>query len=154
MTRAWQNSSDLVYLPLVDQKVPLAYHIGWHLESTQGMKFGLKIRATRIARGMTQQELARRMNVSVSYISKVENGRLHFGDYPSEKFIHRLAAELGTDEDDLLMLADKIPIGLRKIIREHPSLFRAIAVLDAKALNELASDLTGKLILKGSRRTS
>ena len=118
------------------------------------MKFGLKIRATRIARGMTQQELARRMNVSVSYISKVENGRLHFGDYPSEKFIHRLAAELGTDEDDLLMLADKIPIGLRKIIREHPSLFRAIAVLDAKALNELASDLTGKLILKGSRRTS
>lgn len=118
------------------------------------MKFGIKIRATRIERGMTQQELARRMNVSVSYISKVENERLHFGDYPSEKFINRLATELGTDEDDLLMLADKIPIGLRKIIRERPSLFRVIAVLDAKALDELASDLTGKLALKGSGKAS
>lgn len=52
------------------------------------MKFGTKVRETRIQRGMTQQELAKRMSVSVSYISNAENGRLHFVDFPSEKFIH------------------------------------------------------------------
>jgi len=105
------------------------------------MKFGTKVRATRIERGMTQQELARRMSVSVSYISKVENERLHFGDYPSEKFIHRLASELNTDEDELLVLADKVPVEIRKKIRQRPSLFKAIANLDDGALDQLTTQL-------------
>ncbi len=58
------------------------------------------------------------MHVSVSYISKVENGKLHFGDYPSEKFIHKLAGELKADEDELLLLADKVPASIRLRIRQ------------------------------------
>ncbi len=85
------------------------------------MKFGTKVRTMRLTRGMTQQELANRMSVSVSYISKVENERLHFGDYPSEQFIHKLANELATDEDELLILADKVPSRLRSCIRARPS---------------------------------
>jgi HTH-type transcriptional regulator, competence development regulator len=102
------------------------------------MKFGTKVRTTRLTRGMTQQELAKRMSVSVSYISKVENERLHFGDYPSEKFIHKLADELETDEDELLILADKVPLRLRQRIRERPSLFKAIAELDESSLEQLS----------------
>lgn len=105
------------------------------------MKFGNKVRATRLQRGMTQQELAKRMSVSVSYISKVENERLHFGDYPSEKFILRLASELHTDEDVLLMLADKVPTDIREKIRQRPNLFRAIAQLDDRALDSLTTQL-------------
>lgn len=105
------------------------------------MKFGTKVRATRIRRGMTQQELAKRMRVSVSYISKVENERLHFGDYPSERFIHRLADELETDEDELLLLADKIPSCIRQRIRERPGLFRAIAEMDKTDLERLSKQL-------------
>lgn len=105
------------------------------------MKFGTKVRATRMQRGMTQQELAKRMSVSVSYIGKVENERLHFGDYPSEKFILRLALELHADEDVLLMLADKVPTDIREKIRQRPNLFRATAQLDDRALNCLTTQL-------------
>ncbi len=104
------------------------------------MKFGTKVRATRIQLGMTQQELAKRMSVSVSYISKVENERLHFGDYPSEKFIHKLADELEADEDELLLLADKVPDVIKKRIRERPSLFKAIANLDDSGLDRLSKE--------------
>ena len=72
------------------------------------MRFGQKVRELRQNMGLTQRQLADRMDVSFSYISKVENERLHFGDYPSEKFIHKLAAELDGDEDELLLLADKV----------------------------------------------
>jgi transcriptional regulator with XRE-family HTH domain len=46
------------------------------------MKFGERVRTLREARLLTQHVLAERMGVSVSYISKLENERLHFGDYP------------------------------------------------------------------------
>ena len=91
-----------------------------------------------------QQDLAKRMGVSVSYISKVENENLHFGDYPSEKFIHKLADELDADEEELLLLADKVPAGIRKRIRERPDAFRRIAGLDDKALDKVVAGLDEK----------
>lgn len=103
------------------------------------MQFGDKVRKLRVARGLTQQAVADSMNVSVSYISKVENGKLNFGDYPSEKFIHKLAGELKADEDELLLLADKIPVSMRRRIRQRPDLFRRIAKMDKQALDALES---------------
>lgn len=105
------------------------------------MQFGDKVRILRARRGMTQQQLANRTGVSVSYISKVENGRLHFGDYPSEKFIHKLANELTADEDELLLLADKVPASIRKRIRQRPELFRKLAKMDEETLDRLESTL-------------
>ena len=101
------------------------------------MQFGERIRELRESHGWTQKELSDRLGVSVSYISKVENERLHFGDYPSEKFVHKLAGELDADEDELLLLADKVPAGIRKRIREKPEAFRAIASLDDSSLDKL-----------------
>lgn len=103
------------------------------------MQFGERVRTLREARQFTQRVLAERVGVSVSYISKVENERLHFGDYPSEKFIHKLAAELEADEDELLLLADKVPSAIRKRIRERPEAFRAFADLDNKSMDDLLS---------------
>lgn len=105
------------------------------------MQFGEKVRMLRVQRSMTQQDLANRMSVSVSYISKVENGKLHFGDFPSEKFIHKLASELKADEDELLLLADKVPAALRRKIRQRPELFRKLAKLDGKSLDAVESSL-------------
>lgn len=105
------------------------------------MQFGDQIRKLRVARGLTQQAIADRMSVSVTYISKVENGKLSFGDYPSEKFIHKLATELKADEDELLLLADKIPASIRQRIRLCPDLFRKLASWDKKSLEELESSL-------------
>lgn len=108
------------------------------------MSFGNRVRVLRGESGMTQQQLAARMDVSVSYISKVENDALHFGDYPSEKFIHRLAAELKADEDELMVLADNVPKEIRKQIRRRPGLFQAIAKLDEQSLDRLTNKLVKK----------
>ena len=101
------------------------------------MQFGKRVRELRAQKGWTQKGLADRLDVSVSYISKVENERLHFGDYPSEKFIHKLADELKADEDELLLLADKVPAGIRKRIREKPEAFKRFASLDDESIDEL-----------------
>jgi transcriptional regulator with XRE-family HTH domain len=103
------------------------------------MRFGDRIRVLRVQLGMTQQLLAEKMAVSVSYISKVENGKLHFGDYPSEKFIHKLAGELQADEDELLLLADKVPASIRCTIRQRPDFFRKLAKMNGKELDALES---------------
>lgn len=105
------------------------------------MQFGKRVKELRLRQDFTQQYVADRMSVSVSYISKVENGKLHFGDYPSEKFIHKLAAELNADEDELLLLADKVPESIRRRIRERPNIFRTIAGLDDQTLDDLVSSL-------------
>jgi transcriptional regulator with XRE-family HTH domain len=106
------------------------------------MRFGDRVRQLRTSRNILQSELADAMGVSVSYISKVENEKLHFGDYPSEKFIHKLAAELEADEDELLLLADKVPASILKRIQERPDLFRQIARMDRLALDRLESTLS------------
>lgn len=101
------------------------------------MQFGERAIELRHTLGVKQADLASRMNVSVSYISKVENGRLHFGDYPSEKFMHRLAGELRADEDELLLLADKVPASIRVRVQQRPDLFRKLAKMDSRSLDAL-----------------
>ena len=93
--------------------------------------FGKRVRELREQHGLTQRDLARRLDVSPSYVNKVERERLHFGDYPSAKFIHKLADELDADEDELLLLADKVPVGLLKRIRERPEAFRRFSEVDS-----------------------
>lgn len=105
------------------------------------MQFGQRVRELRVQRGLTQTAVAARMNVSVSYISKVENGKLHFGDYPSEKFIHKLADELEADEDELLLLADKVPASIRQSIQSRPDFFRRLAALNPQQLDRLEASL-------------
>ena len=108
------------------------------------MQFGRRVRELREQRGWTQKDLADRLDVSVSYISKVENERLHFGDFPSVKFIHKLAGELEADEDELLLLSDRVPDTLRQRICERPEVFNAVAELDDKAMNQLLKQIGGK----------
>ena len=103
------------------------------------MQFGKRVRELRKKSGLTQKDLAERLKVSVSYISKVENEKLHFGDYPSEKFIHRLAENLNADEDELLVLTDRVPMVIRKRVRERPDEFRRIASFDDRTLERLIS---------------
>ncbi len=101
------------------------------------MRFGDRVRMLRELQNLTQRELAERMAVSISYISKVENERLHFGDYPSEKFIHKLAHELQADEDELLFLTERVPASLKKRIFERPEAFQQFAHLSDSEMDSL-----------------
>jgi transcriptional regulator with XRE-family HTH domain len=81
--------------------------------------------------------------VSYAYISKVENGKLAFGDSPSAGLIRRFAEELGADEDELLLLAEKIPEPIRRRVFERPDVFRLIARLVDKRLDRVLAFLQG-----------
>ncbi len=105
------------------------------------MQFGPRVRELRAQHELTQKQLADLLGVSMSYICKVENEKLHFGDYPSEKFIHKLAGELEADEDELLLLADKVPTSIRKRIRQRPELFRKLAAMDNQKLDALEASI-------------
>ena len=84
------------------------------------MRFGQKIRELRKSQNLTQKELGDLVGVGFAYLSKVENERLDFGDYPSEDLIRRLAAALGSDEDELMLLAKKIPEHIRQRVVSLP----------------------------------
>lgn len=101
------------------------------------MRFGDKVRQLRTAKGLSQRALGERVGVSFTYISKVGNGKLDFGDYPSEDLIRRLAASLDADEEDLLLLAEKIPEPIRRRFFERPDALRVIARLNDKRLDRV-----------------
>ena len=107
------------------------------------MGFGNRLRAMRTAKGLSQRALGERVGVSFTYISKVENGKLDFGNYPSEDLICRLAAALETDEEELLLMAEKIPEAIRRRFFERPDAFRLIARLDDKRLDRVLAFLQG-----------
>ena len=65
-------------------------------------RFGERIRELRQSSGWTLRQLAPKVGVGFTYLSKVENGKLDFGDYPSEALIRRLAAALNASPEDLV----------------------------------------------------
>ncbi len=71
------------------------------------MNFGQRIRELRKKKDLTQRDLAQRVSVDFSYISKIENNKLEHT--PSVETIVRLAHALETDELELMELADKLP---------------------------------------------
>lgn len=68
--------------------------------------FGPRIRQLRKEHDLTLRELAERVGVNFTYLSKIETGK---GDPPSEETIRRLAQVLDVDPDQLILLADKLP---------------------------------------------
>jgi transcriptional regulator with XRE-family HTH domain len=75
------------------------------------------------------------VKVTFTYLSKIENQKLSFGEYPSDDLICKLASVLGADADELLLLAQKIPEDIKKRVLQRPDAFRKIARLDDRGLD-------------------
>jgi transcriptional regulator with XRE-family HTH domain len=105
------------------------------------MTFGEQIKRLRKAKNLSQRDLAGKVKVNFTYISKIENEKLDFGDYPSEELILKLARALEADADELLLLAKKIPESVRKRVIQRPDVFRKLAALDDKRLDKILEDL-------------
>jgi hypothetical protein len=86
------------------------------------------------------------------YISRIENETLDFGPYPSDALIRRLADSLDADEDELLLLAKKIPEAIRQRVLERPEAFRTLAALDDKTLDRVLDEVNGLGEKDGRRR--
>jgi transcriptional regulator with XRE-family HTH domain len=78
-----------------------------------GETFGQKLRALRRAISITQRELAVRVGVDFSYISKLENNRL---PPPAADTILKICEALGIPPDELLAYSGKIPTQVQQSI--------------------------------------
>lgn len=105
------------------------------------MKFAEKLKSLRVARNLSQRALAAKVGVDFTYLSKIENEKLNFGDYPSEELIQKLAEALEADPNELLLLAEKIPPVIRQRVFERPDAFLRLALLDDKTLNKIIENL-------------
>jgi HTH-type transcriptional regulator, competence development regulator len=103
--------------------------------------FGMRVRELRHAKGWSLRTLAEKVEVGFTYLSRVENERLNFGDYPSDALIHRLADALDTDEGELLILAKRIPGPVKKRFLQRPDAFLAFAACDDATLDKLMVEI-------------
>lgn len=103
------------------------------------VSFGQYVRQLRTAKGITLREFARRLDVSPTYISQIEQG--NFSPPAEERVVH-MAQILGEDADELLALAGRVADDLPEIIREQPralaTFLRTAQGLSADEINRLA----------------
>ena len=105
------------------------------------MTFGKRVRQLRHAKDWSLRDLAGKVGVGFTYLSRVENERLNFGDYPSDALIHRLADALDADEEELLVLAKRIPEPVKKRVLQRFDAFRAFAACDDATLDKLMTQI-------------
>ena len=88
--------------------------------------FGSLIKQARKEKGYSQRELAGKLGVDFTYLSKLENDNAKYA--PKEDVIRKLAHFLSLEENKLVFLAGRIPSEDEDLIKEHyenmPLLFR------------------------------
>lgn len=91
------------------------------------MQFHELIRNTRLKKKMTLRELARRVEVSAAFISKME-----VGDFkpPKEENIIKIATALDLNSDELLAMAGKIPNDVKTILLQDVKIYNHIRGLN------------------------
>lgn len=109
--------------------------------ATPAHELGERLRQLRVDAGLNQRELAARVGVGFPYISKIETGK----EFPSVDVICRLAEVLGTDEDELLVMAEQIPADFVEVVKTRPAaalLLRAWhdGKIDDQAVEKLLKD--------------
>ena len=82
-------------------------------------EFSERLRELREKAGLSQGELADKVGVNFTYLSKIESG---VKPPPSEQVILRLAEVLDADRDELMTLAGKVPSDIAKILKNRDAL--------------------------------
>ena len=93
------------------------------------MDFPERLRTLRKRSQLSQRDLAQRVGIDFTYLSKIENGRV---EPPSESVLRHISRELsnalGQDEvelaDELITLAGKIPSDLAETLARNPEAVR------------------------------
>jgi len=80
------------------------------------MKLSQKLKSLRKGKGIGIKPLAEELSVNYTYLSKIENDKAN----PSKETIKRIANYFNVNVDELMILADKIPDDIERILRENP----------------------------------
>jgi HTH-type transcriptional regulator, competence development regulator len=86
-------------------------------DEREAKSFGDLVRRRRLARNLTQRELANRVDIDVTYLSKLENDAVA---PPSTATITTIARMLRDPSGPYIHAARKIPVGLSKQIKRYP----------------------------------
>ena len=109
------------------------------MTSGRNVKFGAFVRQEREDREIGLREMAKKIGVSPTYLSKVERDEF---PPPAEDKVRKIAEIFGTDVDELLALAGKVSSDLSEIIKRHPvelaALLRTTKGLTADDIGRLA----------------
>jgi transcriptional regulator with XRE-family HTH domain len=128
--------------PHILTRSPAAFskHLTEEIVMTSGRKsFGALVRREREAKEIGLREMAKKIGVSPTYLSKIERGDF---DPPAEDKVRKIAEILGLDPDELLALAGRVASDLTDIIRQRPremaDFLRAAKGLTAEDIARLA----------------
>jgi len=88
--------------------------------------------------------------VGHTHLSRVENEHLNYGEYPSDDLIHRIAEALEASEDELRILAKRVPESVKRRVIERPDAFLAFAACDNAQLDKLLVEI-GKVQKKSGK---
>lgn len=80
------------------------------------ISFGNRFRLLRLGRQLGIRALAKRLDVSHTYLSHIESDHVT----PGQEFVIRAAAELDCDPDELLLAAGKLPKAAQDYVRTDP----------------------------------
>jgi transcriptional regulator with XRE-family HTH domain len=81
------------------------------------MSFGALVRRERVAKEIGLREMAKKIGVSPTYLSKVERDEF---PPPAEDKVRKIAEIIARDADELLALAGRVASDLTDIIRQRP----------------------------------
>jgi transcriptional regulator with XRE-family HTH domain len=84
------------------------------------VSLGKLIRELRKNQGFSQRELAQRVGIDFTYLSKIENDH---AEAPSEEVLKRISAETGGSADELILLAGKMPSDIVEFLANNPARF-------------------------------
>lgn len=105
--------------------------------------FGLLLRETRTARGFSLRKFAEMVDVSPTYLSQVEQGKVD--KPPTAERVRRMAELLGHNADEWIALAGRMPEDLPGIIQQRPTelpeLLREASGLSAEQLRRLTESI-------------
>jgi transcriptional regulator with XRE-family HTH domain len=91
------------------------------------------LRQTRQAQHVGLRELARRVNISPAYLSKIETGQLQ---PPAEDKLVAMAQQLNLDSDALLAQAGRVPTDVLETIKQQPAVMNKLIRTAGELLNE------------------
>lgn len=103
------------------------------------MSFGPRLRQLRLEQRLNQRDLAAKVGIDFTYLSKLENERM---PPPAAATIIRIANVLEASTDELLLLAHKVPSDIQPVITKYPTVpafLRSISDLSEAELQELSS---------------
>ncbi len=99
-----------IFVVDVEYQLNICYPVNVNMKAKT---FGEALRELRRSQNVSQRDLADKVGVDFSYISKVENDRL---PPPAADTIEKICAALGVSSSELLSLTGKVPTQVKEML--------------------------------------